>query len=106
MLEAALSKIGTSILNQAKVSGSIAASVPYLETSLLRVVRSRLTWLVLLFVAETATDSVLRLFEDSLAKVVALSFFIPLLIDTEGNAGTQTVSTTQLNSPAAFRKRH
>ena len=48
---------------------------------------------VLLFVAETATGTVLRHFEDELAKVVALSFFIPLLIGTGGNAGSQTVST-------------
>jgi magnesium transporter len=52
-----------------------------------------LTWLILLFVAETATGTVLRHFEDELAKVVALSFFIPLLIGTGGNAGSQTVST-------------
>jgi magnesium transporter len=67
--------------------------VPYFQTSLLKVVRSRITWLVLLFVAETATGTVLRTFEDELAKVVALSFFIPLLISTGGNAGSQTVST-------------
>jgi magnesium transporter len=48
---------------------------------------------VLLFVAETATGTVLRYFEDELAKVVALSFFVPLLIGTGGNAGSQTVST-------------
>jgi len=56
-------------------------------------VRSRLTWLILLFVAETATGTVLRYFEGELAKVVALSFFVPLLIGTGGNAGSQTVST-------------
>ena len=60
---------------------------------MLRVVRSRITWLVLLFVAETATGTVLRHFEGELQRVVALSFFIPLLIGTGGNAGSQTVST-------------
>ncbi len=59
------------------------------QTSLFKVVRSRITWLILLFVAETATGTVLRSFEDELAKVVALSFFIPLLIGTGGNAGSQ-----------------
>src|SRR5262249_20301999 len=48
---------------------------------------------ILLFVAETATGTVLRHFESELAKVVALSFFVPLLIGTGGNAGSQTVST-------------
>ncbi|GIV84253.1 MAG: magnesium transporter MgtE [Candidatus Roseilinea sp.] len=66
---------------------------PYFKTSLTRVVRSRVGWLVLLFVAETFTGSVLRVFEHELATVVALSFFIPLLIGTGGNTGAQTVST-------------
>lgn len=66
---------------------------PYFTTSIWRVVRSRLSWLLLLFVAETATGTVLRYFEDELARVVALSFFIPLLIGTGGNTGAQTVST-------------
>jgi magnesium transporter len=66
---------------------------PYFKTSLVRVVRSRIGWLVLLFAAETFTGSVLRAFEHELATVVALSFFIPLLIGTGGNTGAQTVST-------------
>ncbi|HJW94037.1 MAG TPA: magnesium transporter [Thermoanaerobaculia bacterium] len=65
----------------------------YFGTSIARVVRMRLGWLLLLFVAETLTGSVLRYFENELAKVVALSFFIPLIIGTGGNAGSQTVST-------------
>jgi magnesium transporter len=93
LFDAAMSKVGAGILNQGGVAGKIAAQVPYFQTSLRRVVRSRLTWLVLLFVAETATGTVLRHFEDELARVVALSFFIPLLIGTGGNAGSQTVST-------------
>ncbi len=93
LLDAALSKVGAGFLNQGGVSGKVAAMVPYFQTSIFKVVKSRLTWLVLLFVAETATGTVLRSFEDELAKVVALSFFIPLLIGTGGNAGSQTVST-------------
>jgi magnesium transporter len=93
LLDAALAKIGTGILNQGGVAGKVAAQVPYFQTRLSRVVRTRLTWLVLLFVAETATGTVLRHFEDELARVVALSFFVPLLIGTGGNAGSQTVST-------------
>jgi magnesium transporter len=65
----------------------------YFGASVLQVVRSRAGWLLLLFVAETLTGTVLRHFEDELAKVVALSFFIPLIIGTGGNAGSQTVST-------------
>jgi len=65
----------------------------YFSVKLLRVVRRRVGWLLLLFLAETFTGSVLRLFESELARVVALSFFIPLLIGTGGNTGAQTVST-------------
>ena len=92
LLTAALSAVGTGFLNQGGVTAG-AAALPYFRTSLWRVVRSRLTWLVLLFVAETLTGTVLRYFEDELARVVALSFFVPLLIGTGGNAGSQTVST-------------
>jgi magnesium transporter len=66
---------------------------PYFTTPILRVVRSRVGWLVLLFVAETLTGTVLRHFEEELDKVVALAFFVPLLIGTGGNTGAQTVST-------------
>ncbi len=93
LLGAALDAAGTGILNQGAVSGKLAGRAPYFLTSLTRTVRSRLTWLILLFVAETATGTVLRHFENELAKVVALSFFVPLLIGTGGNAGSQTVST-------------
>lgn len=93
LLGAALDAAGTGILNQGAVSGKLAGRAPYFLTPLTRTVRSRLTWLILLFVAETATGTVLRYFEDELARVVALSFFVPLLIGTGGNAGSQTVST-------------
>ncbi|HTO76229.1 MAG TPA: magnesium transporter [Thermoanaerobaculia bacterium] len=65
----------------------------YFATKPLRNVRLRFNWLLLLFVAETFTGTVLRHFESELAKVVALSFFIPLLIGTGGNSGSQTVTT-------------
>jgi magnesium transporter len=65
----------------------------YFATKPWRNVRSRFNWLLLLFVAETFTGTVLRHFEDELARVVALSFFIPLLIGTGGNSGSQTVTT-------------
>src|SRR5262252_2596261 len=66
---------------------------PYFNNPVYRVVRKRIGWLLLLFVAETFTGTVLRFYESELAAVVALSFFIPLLIGTGGNAGSQTVTT-------------
>jgi magnesium transporter len=70
-----------------------ALDKPYFENPVWLVVRKRIGWLLLLFVAETFTGTVLRYFEGELAAVVALSFFIPLLIGTGGNAGSQTVTT-------------
>ena len=70
-----------------------ALDKPYFENPVTLVVRKRIGWLLLLFVAETFTGTVLRYFQDELAAVVALSFFIPLLIGTGGNAGSQTVTT-------------
>jgi magnesium transporter len=65
----------------------------YLDTGVLFITRKRIGWLLLLFVTESLTGTVLRHFEDELQAVVALSFFIPLLIGTGGNAGSQTTST-------------
>src|SRR5262252_4932842 len=70
-----------------------ALDKPYFDNPIVRVVRKRIGWLLLLFVAETFTGTVLRYYESELAAVVALSFFIPLLIGTGGNAGSQTVTT-------------
>lgn len=69
------------------------ADEPYFSVSIRTVVTRRVGWLLLLFVAGTFTASVLQFFERELAAVVALSFFIPLLIGTGGNTGAQTVST-------------
>ena len=66
---------------------------PYLDSGILTVVRKRIGWLLLLFLTETLTGSVLRHFETEMAAVVSLAFFIPLLIGTGGNAGSQTTST-------------
>ena len=70
-----------------------AMDKPYFDNPIFRVVRKRIGWLLLLFVAGTLTSAVLHRFEDELAAVVALAFFIPLLIGTGGNAGAQTVMT-------------
>ncbi len=70
-----------------------ALDKPYFSNPIMRVVRKRIGWLLLLFVAGTLTSAVLHRFENELAAVVALAFFIPLLIGTGGNAGAQTVMT-------------
>lgn len=80
------------ILHMAAVAPG-AMDKPYFDNPILRVVRKRIGWLLLLFVAGTLTSAVLHRFENELAAVVALAFFIPLLIGTGGNAGAQTVMT-------------
>jgi magnesium transporter len=66
---------------------------PYWSQKISQVVRSRFVWLLALFVAETLTGSVLRRFSGELEVVLSLAFFVPLIIGTGGNAGSQTVTT-------------
>ncbi len=73
--------------------GSQPLDVPYLRASPLMLWRKRIVWLLVLFVAEAYTGTVLRAFEDELEAVVSLAFFIPLLIGTGGNTGTQITTT-------------
>jgi magnesium transporter len=75
-----------------RLGGSQPLQVPYRLAGVVLLFRKRLGWLLLLFVAEAYTGTVLRNFEDELTAVVALSFFIPLLIGTGGNVGSQTVT--------------
>ncbi|MDK9954615.1 magnesium transporter [Enterobacter hormaechei] len=65
---------------------------PYLETSAFSLWKKRSVWL-LLFIAEAYTSSVIQHFEEALESAIALAFFIPLLIGTGGNSGTQITST-------------
>jgi len=81
------------VLRMGGVAAEEDASMNYFGTPIFRIVRMRLGWLMLLFVAGTLTGNVLRHFEGEMGRVVALAFFIPLIIGTGGNAGSQTVST-------------
>jgi magnesium transporter len=76
-----------------RLGGSAPLEKPYLLTSTWEITRRRVGWLLLLFVTGMITANVLEIFEDTLARNVTLSFFIPLLIGTGGNAGSQTTST-------------
>ena len=76
-----------------RLGGSEPLDQPYFAASLMTVARKRIVWLLLLFFGGTLTGAVMRFFQDELSSLVALSFFIPLLTGTGGNAGSQTVST-------------
>jgi len=76
-----------------KLGGALPLDEPYLLTKATSIVRKRIGWLMLLFLTESLTGTVLRHYENELQTVVALAFFVPLLIGTGGNAGSQTTST-------------
>jgi magnesium transporter len=76
-----------------RLGGAQPLDAPYLSTRIATVFRKRVGWLMLLLITGSLTGTVMRIFEDELSTVVALSFFIPLLIGTGGNAGSQTTST-------------
>lgn len=72
---------------------SLPLDKPYLEMSSFELWKKRSVWLLLLFVAEAYTSTVIQHFEASLEAAIALAFFIPLLVGTGGNSGTQITST-------------
>lgn len=79
--------------DQARIAGSEPLRRPYLSTPVRSIVRSRVVWLLVLAVGATLTVQVLEVFEATLAQMVALSLFIPLLIGTGGNTGNQAATT-------------
>ncbi|OFK68728.1 magnesium transporter [Corynebacterium sp. HMSC074A09] len=79
--------------DSARSGGTEALQQPYLSTPLLKLVRSRILWLLVLAVSALLTVRVLDSFEDTLAKAVVLSLFIPLLTGTGGNTGNQAATT-------------
>ncbi|HIW47346.1 MAG TPA: magnesium transporter [Candidatus Yaniella excrementigallinarum] len=66
---------------------------PYLSTPVSRLVRSRITWLLVLAIGATLTVQVLSVFEETLEQVTVLALFVPLLIGTGGNTGNQAATT-------------
>ncbi|SHI68648.1 magnesium transporter [Geosporobacter subterraneus DSM 17957] len=62
----------------------------YLETPVFTLAKHRITWLLILMISATFTGNIIRRFEDVLSSVVVLAAFIPMLMDTGGNAGSQS----------------
>ncbi len=75
--------------DQSRAAGAQPLEVPYMAARVLDLARKRAMWLLILVFAAILTVNVLGYFEDTLDQVVVLALFIPLLIDTGGNAGTQ-----------------
>jgi magnesium transporter len=62
----------------------------YLNTNAFVLAKHRITWLLVLMVSASLTGNIIRKFEESLQSVVVLASFIPMLMDTGGNAGSQS----------------
>ena len=75
------------------MSGMIPSEKPYLRSSSFELFRNRFPWLMLMMVSATFTGLIMTSFEDALAKQIALSAFIPMLMGTGGNSGSQSSVT-------------
>ncbi len=76
-----------------KMAAILPTDKPYLKTGIYATWKSRIPWLLLLMVSATFTGQIITAFEDSLAAFVALTAFIPMLMDTGGNSGSQASVT-------------
>ncbi len=72
-----------------KFGGMEAIDEPYMRTPLWRMVRKRAGWLVVLFLGEMLTASAMSYYEGEIAKAVVLALFLPLIISSGGNSGSQ-----------------
>ncbi|KPU27477.1 magnesium transporter [Caloranaerobacter sp. TR13] len=72
-----------------KMAAMSPSEEEYLETSVLTLAKHRIMWLLILMISATFTGSIIRRFEEVLQSVVILAAFIPMLMDTGGNAGSQ-----------------
>ena len=72
-----------------KIGGTEALDEPYLEIPMQKLFKKRVVWLIVLFLGEMLTASAMGYFEDEIAKAVVLALFVPLIISSGGNSGSQ-----------------
>ena len=72
-----------------KMAGVEAFDEPYMSLSIYEILKKRAGWLIVLFLGETLTASAMSFFENEIAKVVILALFVPLIISSGGNTGSQ-----------------
>jgi magnesium transporter len=72
-----------------KIGGTEALDEPYLEMPILKLFKKRVIWLIVLFLGEMLTATAMGYFEDEIAKAVVLALFVPLIISSGGNSGSQ-----------------
>jgi magnesium transporter len=72
-----------------RIGGTEALDEPYLEMPIFKLFKKRIVWMVVLFIGEMLTASAMGYFEDEIAKAVVLALFVPLIISSGGNSGSQ-----------------
>jgi magnesium transporter len=82
-----------------KMGGTEALDEPYLEMPLLRLFKKRVVWLIVLFLGEMLTATAMGYYEEEISRAVVLALFIPLIISSGGNSGSQA-STLIIQSMA------
>ncbi|HEU5078703.1 MAG TPA: magnesium transporter [Opitutaceae bacterium] len=75
-----------------KLGGSEALDEPYITIALSRMVKKRASWLVVLFLGEMLTATAMSFFEDEMKRAIVLGLFVPLVISSGGNAGSQAAT--------------
>ena len=85
-----------------KIAGVEALDEPYPDISLFSMIKKRAGWLSILFIGETLTASAMSMFEKEIQSVVQLALFIPLIISSGGNSGSQ--ATTLVIRALALRE--
>lgn len=72
-----------------KIGGAEALDMPYLETPIFTLVRKRVGWLIILFLSEMFTATAMAFYNDELSRMIVLTNFIPLIMSSGGNSGSQ-----------------
>ncbi|HEX7174062.1 MAG TPA: magnesium transporter [Pyrinomonadaceae bacterium] len=75
-----------------KLGGVEALEDPYMQTGFASMVRKRAGWLIVLFIGEMGTATAMGYFEDEIARAVVLALFVPLIISSGGNSGSQAAT--------------
>ncbi len=90
----ALDVLQEEVTDDIEIMAAVTPSTkPYLKTSVFEIYKSRIPWLLLLMVSATFTGMIISGFESALASYVVLTSFIPMLMDTGGNSGSQASVT-------------
>lgn len=75
-----------------KIGGVEVLDEPFMQIALVRMIRKRASWLIVLFLGEMLTATAMGFFEAQIAQAVVLALFVPLVIWSSGNSGSQAAT--------------